>query len=178
MRMRNTDSLAKTKILAVSTMALLIAVDQIIKHWAITQLLPVWRIPVIPDFFYLTYVRNTGAAFGILQNQRVLLSVLVILIIAAGLYFILSGYVKERFIIWTGAIILAGGAGNLIDRITRGYVIDYLDFSVLFNFPVFNFADCCVVVGTILLVIYLLKTDNALRQREAHERGNTDSESP
>ena len=181
MNTRNRDNLGMTKVLAVLMMAALIVIDQIIKHWAATQLQPVWRIAVIPGFFYLTYVRNFGAAFGILQGQRVLLTVVVILVLASGLYFILSGRVRERFVIWTVALILAGGAGNLIDRITRGYVVDYLDFGALFGFPVFNFADCCVVIGTFLLVIYVLRTDYAAYKRkgtkESDDSGNTDAES-
>ena len=56
---------------------------------------------------------------------------------------------------WCVALIIAGGIGNLIDRILRGFVVDYLDISPLFNFPVFNLADCCVVIGTFLLMLYL-----------------------
>ena len=175
--MRN-DSLRQTKILAILMMIALIAIDQIIKYWAVAQLLPVSRIPVIPEFFYFTYVRNFGAAFGILQGQRVLLTAVVILVILGGLYFILSGRAKERFVIWTVALVLAGGTGNLIDRMVRGYVIDYLDFGALFGFPVFNFADCCVVIGTFLLVIYTLKTDYAAHKRKGlEESADTDTES-
>ena len=177
--MRSDGSLKRTKVSAILMMIILTAIDQIIKYWAATQLQPVRRIPVIPEFFYLTYVRNFGAAFGILQGQRVLLTAVVILVIAAGLYGILSGRAKDRFVIFTVALVLAGGAGNLIDRIARGYVIDYLDFGALFGFPVFNFADCCVVIGTFLLVIYMLRTDYAASKRKDSDKGgNTDTENP
>jgi len=156
-------------------MAALAAIDQIIKHWAINQLQPISQIQVIPGVFYLTYVRNFGAAFGILQGQRVLLSVLVILVITVGLGCIISPRMRERYVIWTLALILAGGIGNLIDRLTLGYVVDYLDFGALFGFPVFNFADCCVVVGTFLLIIYMLRTDFAAAKRRASNTDDADA---
>ena len=148
-----------TKWLALAVAAFLAVIDQIIKLWALNVLKPVLRIEVIPGLFNLTFVENRGAAFGILQGKTYLLSVVVALVLAAGVYMIFSKRIDDKFLIWVVSLILSGGAGNLVDRITRGYVVDYLDFSAIFNFPVFNFADCCVVIGTILLLIYVVKQD-------------------
>jgi signal peptidase II len=62
-------------------------------------------------------------------------------------------------------LVVAGGLGNLIDRVRQGFVVDYLDFSALFGFPVFNLADCCVVVGTILLLIYVFRLEYREKKR-------------
>ena len=155
-----------TKWLALAAAAILTVVDQAVKLWAINVLEPLGRITVIPGIFNLTFVQNRGAAFGILQGKTVFLSIVVALVLAGGLYLLLSGKIHERFLIWVIALILSGGAGNLIDRIYRGYVVDYLDFSAFFGFPVFNFADCCVVIGTLLLLCYVIWCDLVVKKRE------------
>ncbi len=137
----------------------LVGIDQLIKQWAITAL-ETGRITVIPNLFYLTYVENYGAAFGILQGKTAFLAVIVSLVVLAALVLLFSGKIKHPLLYWAIVLVIAGGVGNLIDRIFQGYVVDYLDFSALFNFPVFNFADCCVVVGTFSILIYTLFFDN------------------
>lgn len=147
------------KFLALGLAAVLAAVDQLIKIWALNSLEPVGQITVIPGLFNLTYVENRGAAFGILQNKTAWLTIIsgvLLLLIAAAL---IAGKFKPDFLLWIVAVGLAGGIGNLIDRSTRGFVVDYLDFSALFGFPVFNFADCCVVVATFLILFYIIRTD-------------------
>ena len=110
-------------------------------------------IKVIKNFFYLTYTRNTGAAFSILEDGRILF--LVVTVIA--LLFINKYMNKEDIkgidnIIY--GMIIGGILGNLLDRIVYGYVIDFLDFKIFgYNYPVFNLADTFIVVGAILLII-------------------------
>lgn len=144
---------------ALAVSALLVAIDQIIKNWALASLAPVGRIPVIPGLFYLSYVENRGAAFGIFQGKAMLLAVITGILLFAVVCAVASGAVKPDFLLWTVCIGLAGGLGNLYDRVMRGFVVDYLDFSALFGFPVFNFADCCVVCATFLILIYFLRSD-------------------
>lgn len=110
-------------------------------------------IKVIKNFFYLTYTRNTGAAFSILEDGRILF--LVVTIIA--LFFINKYMNKEDIkgidnLIY--GMIISGILGNLLDRIVYGYVIDFLDFKIFgYNYPVFNLADTFIVVGALLLII-------------------------
>jgi len=150
-----------TKFTALAAAVVLVVVDQLIKLCALATLAPTGEsITVIPGLFLLTYVENYGAAFGILHGKTGFLSVVVSLVLIIAITAILTGKVKNKFLIWSGALVVAGGAGNLVDRITRGFVVDYLDFSALFGFPVFNFADCCVVVGTAMILIHILFSDN------------------
>lgn len=135
---------------------LLVIIDQMIKNWMLDHLVGSLSIVIIPDFLQLTYVENRGAAFGIFQGKVGILSILTLTVIVIAIVMLLMGKFKSKLTLWSVGLIIAGGAGNLIDRIFRTYVVDYLDISPWFNFPVFNFADCCVVIGTILLMIYLL----------------------
>ena len=143
-----------TKYMALAVAALLVGLDQWIKAWAAIGLTR--QIAVIPGLFYLTYLENTGAAFGIFQGQTFALAILSMVILAALLVLLLSSKINNRLAIWGLALILSGGVGNLIDRLVRGFVIDYLDFSALFGFPIFNLADCLVVIGTALVIIYII----------------------
>ena len=142
--------------IVLTVIALLIAADQIIKIWVLQTLAGNPSQPAIPHLLQLTYVENRGAAFGILQGRGGILSVLTLAIIIVLLVLLIrKKFHKSPLVMWCVALIIAGGIGNLIDRILRGFVVDYLDISPLFNFPVFNLADCCVVIGTFLLMFYL-----------------------
>lgn len=149
----------RTRWIALGVAALLIVIDQLMKVWVYTALRFEESITVIPGLFSLTYVENRGAAFGIFQGRAGLLAVITGLFLVALLAALLTGYFQEKLMNWTLALIIAGGFGNLIDRVLRGYVVDFLDFSALFHFPVFNFADCCVVVGAILMIISILRVE-------------------
>lgn len=150
----------KLKWIVLAFSFVLIGLDQLFKWLAQEYLakLPELTLPVISDIFHLTYLENRGAAFGIFNGKAFFLIGLTGAILLGLLILLLSGRIKKPFLVWTGGLILAGGVGNLIDRIFRGYVIDYLDFRVI-QFAVFNLADCCVVVGTILVLVYLLFFD-------------------
>ena len=118
------------------------------------------NIVIIKNFFSLTYVENTGAAFSILESKRIFL----IIIAIGALYLIYKFLIKDKKLTTPETLIyslLIGGiVGNLIDRIIYGYVIDYLEF-ILFNhyMPIFNFADICIVIGTILFLFETIKED-------------------
>lgn len=131
-----------------------VAVDQAIKILVISNMQLNEQISVINGFFRLFYIQNNGAAFGILQNQIwffILITLLISAIIVAALFL----YQRHDFFSYTASILIVGGGiGNLIDRVFRGYVVDYISISF---FPwIFNFADCCVTVGTVLLIIHIL----------------------
>jgi len=166
-----------TKYWALGASALLVGVDQLIKYWAQTVLSTLQSLAVIPNLFYLTYVRNYGAAFGILNGKTSLLTGMVCIVLVAALYLLLTDKIKNPFMVWSVCLVIAGGAGNLIDRVMNGYVVDYLDFSSLFGFPVFNLADCCVVVGTFLILIYILFLDQPPKDVQP-EAAETQPEEP
>lgn len=133
-----------------------VALDQYTKYLALEKLTQVSTYPLINNVFHLTYVENRGAAFGILQNKQWFFIIMTIIVFIIVLGFIYSNKQKlNKFIIIILAMILGGAVGNLIDRISRGFVVDFFDFTLI-NFAVFNVADCFVVVGTILLAIYML----------------------
>ena len=116
------------------------------------------EIPVIKDVLYFTYVENRGAAFGILQNHRWIFITVTILAMIAIIVYIAWKEPKNKILLVSLALILGGGIGNLIDRISLSYVIDFIDVRLI-HFPVFNIADICVVCGCILLCIYILFFD-------------------
>ncbi len=133
--------------------AVLVIIDQLIKYFVFEYLAPVGNVSIIDNLFSLIYVENRGAAFGIMQNQVWFFAVVTILLIAVFMYILITKKMSGKLYIAATILIIGGGVGNLIDRIFRGFVIDYL--SVSFFPPVCNFADYCVTIGAILFVISL-----------------------
>lgn len=130
--------------------AIALLIDRATKVWAL-QVLPGNPIAVC-KYFWLSYVENTGAAFGMFQNGNGLLIAVMLVVIG---YIILSWKDIARYgqtAQWGGILILAGALGNLYDRVTLGFVVDFLDFRV---WPVFNAADSFITVGAVLLGISL-----------------------
>lgn len=110
-------------------------------------------IKVINNFFYITYTRNTGAAFSILEDSRMLLLIITVF----ALFFINKYMNKEKIkgiLVLSYSMIIGGILGNLFDRVVFGYVIDFLDFKIFgYNYPIFNFADTFIVIGAIIMII-------------------------
>ena len=134
--------------------AILIGLDQIIKYWALNSLKEVNSIPVINNIFSLTYVENRGAAFGMLQNNQSIFILVAAVACCFGLYYLHGKKVNNLGKIGI-LLVISGAIGNLIDRVRLGFVVDYLDFHIIWSY-VFNLADCFVVVGTILLCLYII----------------------
>ncbi|MGB9919225.1 MAG: signal peptidase II [Moorellales bacterium] len=131
-------------------MALVVlALDQISKYWVRTCIPEGQSVALVPGLLYLTRVRNYGAAFGILNYQTGLF-VLIGLAVLTGLGLALAGFARQRQPLLSLALALAwgGAAGNLVDRLYLGYVVDFLDLRF---WPVFNLADVALVAGMILL---------------------------
>lgn len=139
----------------IMTIAFLIAIDQIIKFIVLKHLEPIGSITVIDKVLSLTYVENTGAAFGSFSGYTRVLSVFTALVLIVGLIYLLSGKIRSKIVYWGLTLIIAGGAANLIDRVGRHFVIDYID-PLFVKFAVFNFADILVTVGAFVVIIYLL----------------------
>lgn len=146
--------------------AVLVGIDQILKVLAIEYLKPVGSYPIIPDIFHLTYVENRGAAFGMMAGQKWFLIWVTAIVILAAVIAIMAGKIKNTTVLFSVATIIGGGVGNLIDRVYRGYVVDYVHLKII-DFAVFNFADICVTVGTVILLIYLLFYELKHRNKEA-----------
>ena len=146
---------------------LLVAVDQITKYIALTQLKPIGSVTFIDGFMDFTFVENRGAAFGIFSGKTWLLLVISI-IICAVLVWAMTKMPKTkeyRKLRVTFVLILSGAVGNIIDRALRGYVVDFFEFTFI-KWPVFNMADIYVVVGTIVMAVIIMffmkdETENA-----------------
>ena len=104
------------------------------------------------DFFYLTYVHNTGAAFSMFEGARWLFIILGIVALNIIFIFFIKDKELNNFEIVTYSLLLSGIIGNMIDRILYGYVIDFLDFRI-FDFAIFNLADSFIVISVILLLL-------------------------
>ena len=135
----------------------LIAVDQIVKNWAAETLIK-GDITIIDKVLYLNYAENTGVAFSMFSDNRWILVGVTSLMLIAVLAFFLSGKVTGKLEVFSLSLLLAGGVGNLIDRISLVYVIDYIDVRII-NFAIFNFADICICVGAFLLCVAVYFSD-------------------
>jgi signal peptidase II len=154
----------------------LVGLDQLFKFLAVEYLSPIESYPIWDGVLRLTYVENPGAAFGIFAGKTVLLTGVTGILILGLTVLLLWGKIKSTYLMWCAGLIIGGGIGNLIDRIAMQYVVDYIHVE-LFHFAVFNFADCCVVIGTILIIIYFLfiegrKEDE--QKKEISNEGKTD----
>jgi len=133
----------------------IIVADQLTKYLAVTRLKEIGTVEIVKGVFSFTYVENRGAAFGILQNYRWFFIITTTIICIAVIYFLITQSNTSLILRISLSMILGGAIGNLIDRIRFGYVVDMLHFTLI-DFPVFNLADCFVVMGTILLAYYIL----------------------
>ena len=142
----------------------LVAVDQVIKNWAAETLIK-GEISVIEHVLYLKYTENTGVAFSMFSDNRWVLIGVTSIMLVAVLAFFLSGKVTEKLEIFSLSLLLSGGVGNLIDRISLGYVIDYIDVRII-NFAIFNFADICICVGAFLLCVAVYFSDKKEKEEK------------
>lgn len=143
------------QVITLIIVALLVAIDQIIKLLVIEHLKPIGSLTLIDGFIQLNYAENTGAAFGSFSGKTSLLSVFTFVIIIVGLVYLLVKKRKVDMEYVCITLIISGGLGNLIDRVFRGYVVDYIE-PLFMDFAIFNFADILVTCSCIALVICLL----------------------
>lgn len=137
---------------------LLVGIDQLSKILALKYLKNVESIPIIQNMFHLTYVENRGAAFGMFQNNQIIFVIVALIASIYGLYYLHKNKVNILGKV-SILLIISGALGNLIDRVRLGFVVDYFDFRIIWEY-VFNIADIFVVLGTILLCIYILFYDD------------------
>lgn len=148
----------KDKIYLVSFIVLLL--DQMIKFIITKNMQVLESIAVIPNFFQIHYIQNEGAAWGILNNQTLILT-----LISALALILLNRYLQKettftKLSVLGYGLLMGGMMGNLIDRILHNHVIDYLDFHIFgYDFPVFNLADIGIVIGIFLLLYEMIRSE-------------------
>ena len=144
-----------------------ILLDQITKILALQHLAPVGSLPLWENVLHLTYVENTGAAFGMLKDHRWVF--LVISTVALGGMIVYMFLNKTKLPLETTAVafIVGGGIGNMIDRLTRGFVVDFVDVKCIphWNY-IFNVADIFVCVGCGLFILYVLLFETKSKKAE------------
>ena len=167
-------------ILYIIVLVALMAVDQIIKLAVVNLLKPIGTFVLIPHFLEFTYSENSGAAFGMLQNNSIFFAVLTI-VISIVIFGFLVKYKHHNLLSKISCLmIIAGGLGNLVDRLRLHYVVDFIHFY-FFDY-IFNFADCLVTVGVALMVIYVvffmekLEKQDKLASENAEITGETHDE--
>ena len=137
----------------------LVGIDQLIKYFVIEYLKPIGVFDLVEGFIRLRYVENTGAVFGSFSTHTALLTAISIILLGVTVYFLVSQKNKSKLVTFTLFLMIAGGIGNIIDRIRLHFVVDYIEPTFI-DFAVFNFADCCVTIGAILLFLYVLLSDD------------------
>lgn len=141
----------------------LVGLDQLTK-WLIVRSIPLYgSVPVVPGFFNLTRIHNKGAIFGFFSRsatpltQGILAGVALAALALVVLYFLRTP-ASESLMRISLALILAGAIGNQVDRLARGYVVDFLDLYVNhWHWPFFNVADSCITIGAALLLVRLFR---------------------
>lgn len=158
----------KTNFIILAVIILLVSADQIIKLIVEKLLKPIEEFTVIPDILRFRYLENDGAMMGFMDGKTGLMTVLSVICFGGLAVLIFSGKISNKADLVNFVMICAGGLGNIIDRIFRGFVIDYIE--VLFvDFYVFNFADCLITVGAFLLFfnqLYQIYKENKQKKAE------------
>lgn len=150
-----------------AVVVLLLVIDQIIKHFADLYLKNNSPVTVIKNILQLNYLENDGAMMGFMSGKTEIMTLFALICVVAMLFVIFSGKIKDRIDYWCVLLMISGGLGNIIDRVFRGYVIDYIE--VLFvDFYIFNFADCLITVAAFDLIFYQLY----LIYKESREKKN------
>lgn len=152
--------------------ALMVGLDQLLKYLAVLYLKPVGTAPFIPGVLGLRYVENNGAAFSILAGKQTLLIVVTGIALLVWGYFLFFKRPSNKVELAGMTLVLAGGIGNLVDRIANGFVVDFID--VLFmQFAVFNLADVFVCLGFALLIVGVLQSELKSRKQPSNSADST-----
>ena len=166
-------------VVLIAVIAAVIGLDQLTKWLTVVNLAEYESFPVWQDVFHFTYVKNTGMAFGMLKDHRWVFMVFSTIAIVALIVYLFRFRPESRWMQISMAMIIGGGIGNMIDRIFLGYVIDFIDVTLI-NFAVFNVADSFVCVGAgvmiVCLIIDLIKEIKLEKAQKAEEQKNVDVE--
>ncbi len=135
----------------------LIGLDQVVKY--LMQNFITKKVIIIDNFFSLNIVYNKGAAWSIMNNQVIF--IMLLSLVAIGIVYYIQKSLKFNKLNIVFTLIYAGAIGNFLDRLIRGYVVDYLDFTIFgYDFPVFNIADMYLVIGILIVTIYVLRKES------------------
>lgn len=138
---------------------ILVIIDQLSKYYIQSTMMLGESIPVWEDIFHITYILNSGAAFGMMANQTAFFIVLALAIVGAVIYFYPTIRRESRVMKIGIGLLLGGAIGNLIDRVHIGMVVDFFDFRI---WPIFNIADIGIVCGAgIILAVSFLTRDKS-----------------
>ncbi|GLI55801.1 lipoprotein signal peptidase [Propionigenium maris DSM 9537] len=145
----------------------LIIVDQWTKHLTVANLVEGQSFPLIFDFFHLTYVKNRGVAFGMFQGKIPVISVVTVLAIIGISWYLVKSVKnkKNKLENIAYAFILSGAIGNMIDRLTRGFVVDMMDFRGIWSY-VFNLADVWINIGVAFIILSEFMSSRKKREQE------------
>lgn len=161
-------------ILALISAVSVLAADQLTKYLVSSAFTLGEHRGAIDGIIGLTYIHNRGGAWGFLYGRTYILVPLTLLVMAACVVFLIKRGKNSRLLFWSIILVLSGGLGNMLDRIFRnGNVVDFIYFEFFPSFPVFNIADCAIVVGTGLLLLYFLI--DYVREAKK-EKENTDND--
>lgn len=144
-----------TLLIQFSGIALLIYIDYFIKNIIVENIALYEDVDFIKGILGFTYVQNTGMAWSMFSGHPEVLSIITGILLALGTIYMILPIKRHMIFDITVPLIIAGGAANLIDRVSRGFVVDYIK-TLFVNFPVYNFADCLITCGAVVLVIYLI----------------------
>lgn len=149
---------------------IILLMDILTKQIVIKSMIPHQSITIIPNFFQITYAKNTGVAFSILEGKQIFIIIMTLIVLG-----IIIKYIKDlattKYDIISYALVIGGALGNLLDRVIYGYVIDFLDFQIFnYNFPIFNVADIGIVVGIFLLLLKNLKESRNDNETNSHRK--------
>ena len=148
----------KKRGIVAGVIALLIVLDQLVKSYVVQNIALGEIKSWIPNLVSLTYLQNRGAAFSMLQDQQWFFAVITLVVMAGAIWY-LHKHMEDSFWMVLGlTLIIAGGLGNFIDRVSQGFVVDmfHLDFI---NFAIFNVADSYLTVGVLVLLLAMLKEE-------------------
>ena len=143
--------------------ALLVGLDQWSKYLTVQNISLGETKEFTPGFLSLTHLRNTGAAWSLLEGKMIFFYVITVIVSVVIIYLLIKNYKKSIWYSVGLSFVLAGAIGNFIDRVRLGYVVDMLQTDFM-NFPIFNVADSTLVVGVICIFIYLILDEKAAKE--------------
>ena len=155
-------------------LAACIAGDQLLKYWVVRHLEIGQSAAFLPGLVQLTRLHNTGAAWGSFSGSTALLTAVTAVLLVAVAWLVLKKVIRHPLGLCAAMLVLGGGIGNMTDRICRGYVVDMFDLEFM-SYPIFNLADCFVVVGVILGAVYYLWFYDKYDGRKAKHDDGADS---